>query len=391
MPSAANNRVHGPTLKIAVLCGCTSQKGGLEVMCLQVAREMRSRGHHVVLVYRDIGDAFDFYRSVVSAMYQFELGPLGLRDPVSSAKLMGNLRRLVKSQDIDLCFATNLGFARTTGVLQLLTGVPSVYHFGLIRGPESYIDPFTSWGIRKAAAAVAPTSHTAESWQAAGLAPQEMVICPNWTDTNRFRRLGGSERYEMRELLGLKHDRPIITYVGRLSEEKGVPTLMGAAINLASEGFNFSLVLAGNLVESYKEQFEAAVQTLNNEHCSIHILSQINNPEDYLSVSDVAVVPGIGAEAFGLTLIEAMSSEVVTIVSKANSFPEIVGVENSDLLFTPGSVQECARLLIEWLTASDARRLERGQKLRKRVLTSYSTANALHYERLFFSVLKVDR
>src|SRR5437660_385887 len=95
-------------LRLLVLSSCTSHKGGLEVMCLQVAREMKERGHEIVLVYRDKGDAFSFYEEIVSDAYQVDLRPFGLRDPFSSARLVRQLIDVVNAEHIDLCFSTDV-------------------------------------------------------------------------------------------------------------------------------------------------------------------------------------------------------------------------------------------------------------------------------------------
>ena len=36
-------------------------------MCLQVAQEMRRRGHNIILAYREEGDAFRMFQEIVSA------------------------------------------------------------------------------------------------------------------------------------------------------------------------------------------------------------------------------------------------------------------------------------------------------------------------------------
>jgi len=357
-------------------------------MCFEVVHEMKRRGHRVLLIYGSEGTGFELYEKAASAAYKIRLAPLGLRNPVSSATLISRLLRLIRREHIDLLFSTNIGNLRTTGVLRLLTGVPAVYHFGLVCGPDPRIDSFTRWAIRRTSLAIAPTIRVAESWQAARAAAEWMEVCPNWTDTDRFRRLGRQERQERRQSLGISPDDPVVIYVGRLSAQKGIPILLEAAKRLAARGIKFSLVLIGDLESSYKEDFDLSIGALKLGKCRFHIIPQINNPQDYLSVADVAVVPGSAPEAFGLTLIEAMSSELPTIAPNANSFAEILGPENADLLFAPRSIEECAELLKKWICADDASRLARGRQLRARVLRDYSAKNAVRYEHLFFSVAK---
>lgn len=377
-------------LNILILSACTSHKGGLEVMSLQVAEEMKRRGHNIFVAYRDKGDAFQSYNKIATASYEMSLGPFGFRKPFSAMELLAKLVKITKQQEVDICFSTNTGLSRTTGMLTLLTRVACVYHLGLYYGGPVRLDPFARWGLRRASAVIAPFSDVAASWRTVGLVDTQIEVWPNWTDADRFRRREPRERAEMKKRLGIAPETPVIVFVGRISAEKGIPTLLEAVGILNGAGLKPAVILAGHLDPSYRQTFAAMVD--GSISSAIHMPGLINNPEDYYSISDIAVnpiVPWVREEPFGLTLIEAMSSELVTIASRGSNFPEILGEENSDLLFAPGSAQECAKHLKTWLLADESERAARGQKLRQRVINQYSSRNAEHYEKVFYRVSAV--
>lgn len=368
---------HRP-LNVLVLAACTSHKGGLEVMCLRVAQEMKRRDNNIILAYRDEGDAYGMFQEIASVSYKIRLGPLGFRNVPSSLRLLAKLTTIVKRHRIDVCFASNTGLGRTTGVLSWLTGVAVVYHFGAF-----YLTPpdlLNRWGLRRSSAAIAPSSKVADTWRRAGVPAEKLEVCPNWTDTGRFRSRTLQERLQIRRRFDIATDIPLILYVGRLCASKGIYTLLDAVKMLNRSNLKPAVALVGALDPSEARDFNLARDGVSSP---LHIVGLVNNPEDYFAIADIVVVPALGPEAFGMTLIEAMSCEVVTVASKADSIPEILGPENCDLLFARGSAEECAQRLRTWLSKDAAEREARGRRLRQRVLREYAQDNATFYEEVF--------
>ena len=137
-----------------------------------------------------------------------------------------------------MCFASNTGLARTTGLLHLITGVAIVYHFGVFYLKAT--DVLNWWGLRQSAIGIAPSSHVAETWLGGGLTSEQLQICPNWTNPDRFQHRTTQERLQLRRRLGIAPDIPLILYVGRLCAGKGVYTLISAVKLLNSSGVRTS-------------------------------------------------------------------------------------------------------------------------------------------------------
>lgn len=365
-------------LNIMVLASCTSHKGGLEVMCLRLAEALHRRGHRLVLVCRDRGDAFDRFERIASDIYQVKLGPFGFRHLGESLKLLYQLLRICHRSSVDACLTTNVGLARTIGLMAVLGRRPCVFHMGLFNAPDVPIDGFSRWGLLKSAAAIAPTRRAADSWRAIGLAEPRLTVCPNWTDIERFRRRPDPERAGLKRKYGLLESNKTIVFVGRLSEEKGVDVLVRAVAILNAESRFPNLILVGEVTSSYAASLHDLIGALSSDVC---MPGNVNNPEDYFAAADIAVVPATGVETFGLTLIEAMASELVVVASESNDFADILGDRDARLLFPTGSVAACADRLRYWLDASESDVLELGSKLRSRVIEHYSMSNVKVYER----------
>jgi glycosyltransferase involved in cell wall biosynthesis len=121
----------------------------------------------------------------------------------------------------------------------------------------------------------------------------------------------------------------------------------------------------------------------------LRLVRSVNDPEKYYAVADIAVLPTIGTEGFGLALIEAMASELVVLASRAYSIPEIIGHEHADLLFEPGSPAACANRLRTWLRASESDRSQRGSALRQRIVNLFSSRIAEKYEKVFYQAAQL--
>jgi len=88
--------------------------------------------------------------------------------------------------------------------------------------------------------------------------------------------------------------------------------------------------------------------------------------DQLLKETDIFVHPAVWDEAFGLTITEAMATELAVIATRAGGIPEIIEHEKNGLLVTPGSAEEIADALNR-LAASATLRVQLGKAARRRV------------------------
>jgi glycosyltransferase involved in cell wall biosynthesis len=325
--------------------------GGSERISLSLCSDLRKRGHSTHLLYEAEGDMVAAYKDATVAVHRAAVRPLAVRRPWEAATSLAKLGSLLRRQDIDVIFTSQLGYVSLLALARVLFRVPTVVHLGLGLRFDS---PLYGWSISKMASGVAPSEHMRQTWLGLGWPAARIHVVPNGVDLTRFKPLDNAT--EVRAGIGLPGSDPVVAYVGRLVEEKGVFTLMRAAALLKERGDAFHLVLVGSSPEGQREALEGAARNLGlgRENVSIH--PPTSRPEAYYAVAEVVVVPSEWPEPFGLAAIEAMASGAVPVVSDAGILPEIIGREQSACVFPQGDAGQLAGRLHLILANAEARK-----------------------------------
>lgn len=123
-------------------------------------------------------------------------------------------------------------------------------------------------------------------------------------------------------------------YIGRLSEEKGVPTLLKAA---AESGINLKLAGGGPLMQSLKEAYGSTP--------GIEFLGKLNANEvaTLLSSAEAMILPSECYENNPLSVIESLCAGTPVIGARNGGIPELV--EGNGFLFPAGDSDSLAELL----------------------------------------------
>lgn len=97
---------------------------------------------------------------------------------------------------------------------------------------------------------------------------------------------------------------------------------------------------------------------------------------ELLREAHIVVHPAVWAEAFGMTVVEAMASECAVIASRAGATPELIEEGVSGLLVAPGDERALAAAL-DALARDPARRAAMGRAARERVLQHFDLADCV--------------
>lgn len=146
----------------------------------------------------------------------------------------------------------------------------------------------------------------------------------NAIDTGMFFQAVAIKKY----LFELTKDDFIIVYSGRLNKEKGILHLIQAVKTLNNIP-NLKLLIIG--ASNYGKDKHPTPFTIQLEKESEPIKDKviftgfINYAEvpSYLKMSDIAVVPSMWEEPFGLTVVEAMAAGIPLITTHSGGIPEI--------------------------------------------------------------------
>ncbi len=170
-------------------------------------------------------------------------------------------------------------------------------------------------------------------------------ILPNGIDTDIFKPQ--TPDYKLKLELNIKENEIVLITVCRLVGLKGVQYSIKAAEKLIKDGYLIKYLIIGDGEE--RQNLEKIVSNHNLKN-NVLFLGSINNsllPRFY-SISDIAIFPSIGAEAFGISIAEAMACGIPVISTTVGGIPEVVG--DAGILVTPkdeNAIADMIKLLIQ--------------------------------------------
>ena len=159
-----------------------------------------------------------------------------------------------------------------------------------------------------------------------------------------------------------------IAYVGRISPEKGIHTLLDAA-----RLTGVPVRIAGD--PSLMPQLVASAPD------NVRFVGQLERHElpAFYAAARALVVPSVWFEVFGIVCAEAMGCGLPVIASRIGGLPEVVDEGVTGLLFEPGNSDELAEK-IRLLWDDDAVFHRLGQTARQQAVEQFSTQ--VHYRKL---------
>ncbi len=161
-----------------------------------------------------------------------------------------------------------------------------------------------------------------------GLPPDRLFVKPNFVLPSPVRQRQAAN---------------VVVYAGRLTESKGVHTLMDAwdRHRSHSPGSRLRLVMAGG--GPLQERVSAWAAALPSVEWA-GMLSR-GACSSLLARARAAIVPSLWEETFGLVVVEAMAVGVPSVASDRGSFPELIEDGVDGVLVEPGSASALATVL----------------------------------------------
>ena len=148
----------------------------------------------------------------------------------------------------------------------------------------------------------------------------------NGIDIPRFSTRGNGDIN--RQSIGFSENDFVIVYSGRINKEKGVSELIDAML-LLREFSHIKLMILGSSFFNDSTDEDAFVNSLKSKSGKIKDKMVFTGfiPYDkvpnYLHIADIALLPSMWEEPFGLTLVEAMAAGLPLITTQSGGIPEI--------------------------------------------------------------------
>lgn len=151
-----------------------------------------------------------------------------------------------------------------------------------------------------------------------------IVTVHNGIDIKRFAEAKPIDR----AVLGMSKDDFIVFFSGRLTKEKGILELIQAIKQIKTIP-HLKLIIAGasfygkdSPQTPYIQELQREAETIKEQVVFTGFVDYSDMPS-YLKVADVAVVPSLWEEPFGLTVLEAMAARLPLVATRCGGIPEV--------------------------------------------------------------------
>ena len=148
----------------------------------------------------------------------------------------------------------------------------------------------------------------------------------NGIDLKNFTK--NAESTVFRQQFGFDEKDFVIVYCGRINKEKGVSELINAML-LLKDNTNIKLMIIGGSFfgnsdneDDFVRSLKAKAQSIEHRIIFIGYIPYEILP-DYLRIADIAILPSIWDEPFGLTIVEALAAGLPIITTRSGGIPEI--------------------------------------------------------------------
>jgi glycosyltransferase involved in cell wall biosynthesis len=340
--------------------------GGLEIQALEVAEQLRRRGH-VVHVGCCPGSRLE-QETVTAGLTPLPLNVTGYLHPL----LAFRLARFLRTARIDLIHAhLSKDLATIVPAIDLSgRNVPLILH----KRVGSYIrkrDLFHRYTFRRVSRVLAISEVIRRNViETTPVPPLRVVTLHDAIDTARFSPQR-ADRAAVRGEFGFSEGDVVVGFVGRFSPGKGHEELLGAAQLLLPRFPHLRFLVVGEPSygeDAYAGRIRDMAREMGLEERVLFAGFRRDVP-DVMAAFDIFAFPS-HAESFGVVLIEAMALERPVVATNCDGVVDIVVDGETGLLVPPRRADALAGALARFIE-DDTLRSRFGRAGRQRVLLRF--------------------
>ena len=184
------------------------------------------------------------------------------------------------------------------------------------------------------------------------------------------KKISENEKIKLKEKLEIEKDDVVIMFIGRTIKQKGVKELILAFKQLKNINKSKILIVgSANYGAKVKTDFDYELEEISKDiKDKIKFTGYVDNTElyKYQNIADIAVVPSMWEELFGLVVPENMAAGLPLVVTRSGGIPEIVDNESAFIIDkNENLIANLAEKLDILIENPDLRR-KMGEKGRKR-------------------------
>ncbi len=345
-------------MKIGLVCPYSLTKGGgVQEVVKELSTELTKRGHEVAIItpqpkepYKDENFRVIFLGSLTDVK-----SPLATTIQVSASVLTDEIDAILEREKFDVLHFHEpwvpvlsrqiLARSNTVNVATFHAKLPETI---ATKAMTKVITPYTKPLLRYIDQITAVSPAAAE--YVSTLTDEEIMLVPNGINLKEFRR-----KYAEKTDRVVVSKNPTILYVGRLEKRKGVKYLLLAFKKLLENLPQARLQLAGDGVD--REKLKALVTELNIPNVEFLGFVSDSQKKQLLQEADLFCSPALFGESFGIVLLEAMATGLVTVAGNNPGYESVMTGLGQLSLVNPRDTAEFAGRLELLLTDEGLRGL----------------------------------
>lgn len=195
------------------------------------------------------------------------------------------------------------------------------------------------------------------------ISPALITVINNFIDENEYTLVSAASE-NLKQKLGIPEQSTLLVFVGRLSKEKGIDTLLRAFKKLQTEYFGLKLLIIGDGEE--KSLVHEFVQSAEKD---IIYVAPVNDISPYYQIADIIVLPS-RLDPFPLAMLEAGLFERPLVTTEVDGIGEFIKDGFTGIFTRPGDTDSLAEGIAKLLDNATFRQEIAGRLHRKVMGTS---------------------
>jgi phosphatidyl-myo-inositol alpha-mannosyltransferase len=372
-------------MKIGLVCPYNvARGGGVQELVFAYQAELRRRGHDAIVITpepREMTEECRKRKHIIFLGSGTDFNAPIHTTPQVSAGLNDEIDQMLEENEFDILHFHEpgvpvlgrqiLGRSNAINVATFHAAFPeTIVGRTFARVAMPYVKPLLQYIHEYVAVSEAAAEYVG------ALTEKPIAIIPNAVDLRHF--VGPKKHDDLRE-------RKTIFYIGRLENRKGVKYLLRAFRQLHENRPNVSLVIAGDGTDRDKLESQARELGLKDVKFTGYVSEE--QKLDYLRSSDLFTAPSPYGESFGIVLLEAMATGLVTVAGNNPGYRSVLTGLGSLSLIDPKDTEEFAHRMELLLFEPALRKLWRDWA--KEQVKQYSVSAIVdQYEDLYNRSLK---
>ncbi len=341
-------------MKIGLVCPYNIAKGGgVQEIVRATQLELAARGHEAKILTPEPRDMPDVHRQdhiiFVGGAADFK-SPLHTTSQFSLAADTYGITQMLEEEKFDILHFHEpwvpvlsrqiLSRSNSVNVATFHAKLPETL---MTRTMVKVVTPYTKAVLKQLDELTAVSEAASEYVRTLTDAP--VSIIPNGINLSQFKWINQTVEHEMKNIL----------YIGRLEGRKGVSYLLQAYGLLVERDVNVSLTIAGDGPD--REKLEDMVAMLELPNVTFKGYVSEEEKVQLLQEADLFCSPALFGESFGIVLLEALATGIVTVAGNNPGYAAVLQDLGSLSLVNPKDSEEFARRLDVMLHDMELRKL----------------------------------